>query len=477
MNLKNDNMSKGILVMILSVMATQFTFGQTKSNIGDARFSLGLGVDILDQYTPPLDGLQTFKSPIDIGQRFWFWGNINSSVAVEGGVGFTLAQTRKTGDPDFARMNRHLFSVEGGLVYKFNNGYILKESFPVAPYLFAKVRGSYMDNMPFGATDWGVGIPLGGGINWRMGNNIALTTQVAYTIGVTDDFDNNLTWTLGLMFDLGKEKETEIPFVEPVVLDEDKDGIPDAEDDCPKVAGLAVNKGCPDTDGDGLIDSNDDCPTVAGLVDLKGCPDRDSDGIKDADDQCPDVAGLRKYNGCPIPDTDGDGVNDEEDKCKTVPGLVALQGCPDTDGDGIIDSEDKCPTEAGTKANKGCPAVKEEVIKQLEFAAKSIQFESGSAVIKTASFKELDKIVTILKEWKNYNAKVSGHTDSQGSDESNLLLSQKRAQAVADYFISKGIAAERVESFGFGETQPIADNNTAAGRQENRRVGIDLFVK
>ncbi len=470
-------MNKKFLVMILCLAMAQLSIGQTKSNIGDSRFSLGLGIDILDQYTPPLDGLQTFKSPIDIGQRFWFWGNINSSIAVEGGIGFTIAQTRKIGDTEFDAKNRHLFSVEGGLVYKFNNGYILKETFPVAPYLFAKVRGSYMDRMAFGASDWGVGIPLGGGINWRLADDIALTTQVAYTIGVTDDFDNNLIWTIGVMFDLGKKKEVEMPVIIPVEIDTDGDGIPDNEDDCPTESGLAANNGCPDSDGDGIIDSKDDCPEVAGIEQFKGCPDTDSDGIKDSEDECPEVAGLKKYKGCPIPDTDGDGVNDEEDKCPTVFGLVALQGCPDTDGDGIIDGEDKCPTEAGTKDNKGCPAVKEEVIKQLEFAAKSIQFETGSAVIKTASFKKLDEIVAILKEWKNYNAKVSGHTDSAGSEESNLALSQKRAQAVADYFVSKGIPAERVESEGFGETQPIADNATAAGRQQNRRVGIDLFVK
>ncbi len=459
----------------------QLSMAQSKSNIGDSRWSIGIGLDIFDQYTPTEDGLQTFKSPFDLGQRIWAWANINSSVAVEMGLGTTAIQTRRDGDTKFEVKNQHLLNLEGGLVYKFNNGYIMKENFPIAPFVYVKAKGSYITvDGGIQGNKWGLGIPVGGGINWRIADDIALNTQVNYTFGVTDHFENALNWTVGVMFDLGKAKVIEEVIeieVEPEVVDTDGDGVIDENDDCPNVAGLPEFSGCPDSDGDGIVDKDDACPDVAGLAKFDGCPDTDGDGIADANDDCPEVPGIAALKGCPNPDADGDGINDDVDKCPKVPGVAALNGCPDADGDGITDSEDKCPTEAGTAENKGCPAVKEEVIQQLEFAAKSIKFETGSAVIKTESFAELDKIVTILKEWKDYSVKVSGYTDSVGSEESNLTLSQKRAAAAANYLTTKGIAADRVSSVGYGEANPIASNATAAGRKENRRVEFELFVK
>jgi hypothetical protein len=82
--------------------------------------------------------------------------------------------------------------------------------------------------------------------------------------------------------------------------DSDNDNIPDSEDECPNIPGLAVTKGCPDTDGDGIPDHLDDCPTVAGLVSFKGCPDTDLDGIPDDKDVCPYEAGPVSNNGCPV---------------------------------------------------------------------------------------------------------------------------------------------------------------------------------
>ena len=465
---------KKLFFLILCLAMTSMSFAQDKSNIGDVRWSFGLGLDILDQYTPTRDGLQTFKAPIDLGQSAWVWANINSSVAIEAGIGYTGIVTRSDDNMNYEEKNTHLFNVEGGLVYKFNNGYILKENFPVAPFIFAKVKGSYIDLTGIAGEDWGIGVPVGGGINFRVANDIALNTQVGYTFGVTDDFDNNLTWTFGVMFDLGTPKVIEVP------IDTDGDGLTDDVDACPETPGPAENAGCPyaDTDGDGVIDDNDNCPEVAGLAKFDGCPDSDDDGVMDSEDDCPDVPGLAKFNGCPdtdgdgvqdseddcpdqagtlngCPDADGDGILDSEDDCPKVPGVAALKGCPDADGDGIKDSEDRCPTEAGTAENKGCPAVKEEVIERLEFIAKNIQFETNSSVIKTSSFSILDEIVKILGEWPNYSVKVSGHTDSVGSEESNMELSKKRAESAANYLISKGVDASRVESAGFGETQPI----------------------
>ncbi|RYY70214.1 MAG: OmpA family protein, partial [Chitinophagaceae bacterium] len=227
-----------------------------------------------------------------------------------------------------------------------------------------------------------------------------------------------------------------------------------------------------DRDGDGVADADDKCPDVAGSASLMGCPDRDGDGIADADDKCPDAAGTAKYQGCPIPDTDGDGINDEMDKCPTVAGTAKYEGCPipDTDGDGVNDEVDKCPTRAGDAANQGCPVIAKEVIEKVNYAAKNVFFATGSYKLLAKSNQSLDAVVALLKADESLMIDIDGHTDSQGSDESNQVLSDNRAGAVKNYLVSKGIAETRLKSAGYGESKPVADNTTAAGRAKNRRT-------
>lgn len=252
--------------------------------------------------------------------------------------------------------------------------------------------------------------------------------------------------------------------------DTDGDGIVDSKDDCPDVAGTL--NGCPDTDGDGFADNKDECPTVAGTI--NGCPendkDTDGDGISDGKDACPTVPGT--INGCP--DTDGDGVIDSEDDCPTVKGTI--KGCPDTDGDGIADKDDACPEIAGKAELNGCPLSKEE-LQTIKVSSEKIYFNSGSSTIKNESFPDLDKLAEILVKHPEVKASVEGHTDSQGNDNLNLQLSQSRADAVKDYLISKGVNAGGISATGFGETKPIADNATSAGRAKNRRVIIVTSLK
>ncbi|NRD22289.1 OmpA family protein [Winogradskyella litoriviva] len=258
--------------------------------------------------------------------------------------------------------------------------------------------------------------------------------------------------------------------------DTDGDGVYDQNDACPEEAGLEIFNGCPDSDNDGIQDSKDDCPNTAGLAEFNGCPDSDGDGVVDKDDKCPTVAGLKTLAGCP--DADGDGVADKDDNCANEAGPAANNGCPwpDTDGDGILDKDDKCPSEAGTAANNGCPEVKptEEVMKTLNNYARTILFQSGKASFQKSTDQVLQAMTAILKEYPKADFSIEGHTDSQGSSSSNQALSERRANAVRDYLIANGIAADRLTAAGFGESTPIANNKTAAGRKENRRVEVKL---
>ena len=278
----------------------------------------------------------------------------------------------------------------------------------------------------------------------------------------TPDAPSHFQHTAGLVFKFGGK-------------DTDGDGIYDKDDACPDVAGLKQFNGCPDTDGDGIVDASDACPTEFGLAALNGCPDRDGDGIADKDDACPDTPGLKQFNGCP--DTDGDGVPDKDDKCPTVAGPKENGGCPflDADKDGVADKDDDCPTVYGPASNRGCPEVTTEALEDLKVQARAVYFNSGKATFKTGDKEtpaRLDAIKEILKNYPNAKFSIEGHTDSTGSAKINDKLSQDRANAVMNALIERGVNPENLVAKGFGSSQPVASNKTAAGKAQNRRTEI-----
>ncbi|MEO6314613.1 MAG: OmpA family protein [Chitinophagaceae bacterium] len=269
---------------------------------------------------------------------------------------------------------------------------------------------------------------------------------------------------------------------EPIVVkDKDNDGVVDAKDACPLLAGPAITGGCPDKDGDGIADNRDKCPDSAGIARYEGCPvpDTDGDGVNDEADKCPSVSGLVKYNGCPVPDTDNDGINDEADKCPTVAGVAAYNGCPvpDRDHDGVADQSDKCPDQAGSAANDGCPVIQEAIKEQVNFAAENIFFSTNSAQLLTKSFKPLETVAGLLKTNPELLLSVDGYTDNTGTAAANLAVSAKRATAVRDFLVKNGVEPERITINGYGQASPVADNSTAAGRSKNRRVELKLNNK
>ncbi len=269
-------------------------------------------------------------------------------------------------------------------------------------------------------------------------------------------------------------------FGKKVDADSDGDGVSDPKDKCPTEFGLARYDGCPipDRDADGINDELDKCPDEPGTTKYNGCPipDTDKDGINDELDKCPNEAGTAKYNGCPIPDTDKDGINDELDKCPTQPGPANRDGCPvtDRDNDGINDEEDRCPDVPGVESNKGCPEVPANVSKTLMTSAGNISFGATNAKLTAKSNASLNQVVAIMNENPTLKVRIEAHTDNAGNDDTNMKLTQDRADAVKAYLVSKGISEDRIEAEGFGETMPVSDNNTAAGRAKNRRVEIKV---
>ena len=256
--------------------------------------------------------------------------------------------------------------------------------------------------------------------------------------------------------------------------DTDGDGVPDPDDRCPDNPGSKLTYGCPDTDNDGIMDVQDECPDIPGPLKTNGCPDRDGDAVADYKDKCPDVPGLIELAGCPYKDTDGDGVLDADDRCPLDIGFAGNNGCPDTDGDGVVDLDDHCPLTPGDSANFGCPVINVEEAAVLKTAFDNLEFETGKAVIRSSSFASLDELAELLINKPSWKLRISGHTDNVGNDQSNMTLSKNRAQAVEKYLKGKGVAASQILAEWYGETRPIADNKTAEGRQQNRRVEMEV---
>ncbi len=220
-------------------------------------------------------------------------------------------------------------------------------------------------------------------------------------------------------------------------------------------------------------------------------PDPDGDGITGAADKCPNVAedrdGFEDEDGCPDNDNDADGIADAQDKCPLKPenvnGTDDEDGCPeeDTDGDGFFGSRDKCPdapeTKNGFQDDDGCPDELPPAIKKFTGVIEGIKFKTGSANILPGSFTILDRAVAVLKEYPDIKMEIQGHTDNRGKAEYNRNLSQKRAEAVRTYFITRGVGAERLTAVGYGFDKPIADNKRESGRALNRRTEFQLITQ
>lgn len=213
-----------------------------------------------------------------------------------------------------------------------------------------------------------------------------------------------------------------------------------------------------DTDGDTLLDDEDACPAEA----------EDRDQFEDAD-------------GCIDPDNDRDGVVDAADRCPLEPGVASAAGCAesDRDGDTVIDRQDNCPDEAGEPKHAGCKTPQQVALTSGKLEILDlVYFQTSKAVILPKSYGLLDNVAAVLSAHTEITKlRVEGHTDDRGADQANLDLSRRRAEAVVAYLVNKGIAKERLEAEGLGETRPIAPNDSNDNRARNRRVEFVIITR
>jgi OOP family OmpA-OmpF porin len=498
-------MNRKIQTLILSL----FIFSATSfAQSYDKKFGIEINGG-LKEYHGDLGSALYFKNSPDyqgIGGAFGIYLNPSFDANLYGSTGdvgfYKMEYNERLAETVRVGFRSRVLQGMLGVTYKFANGYLLAEDARFKPFLRAgwgvtqsiskfteySVLPDYSQNRTWISSAWNAG----GGFKFGLTDalDLVVSEQLNYTFD--DNFDA-APWSIaGARLNVAQEGNKplhdmflyhSIGFAYNFgsngasykIKDSDDDGISDDFDVCPNTPeGYEVDTaGCPlDNDKDGIVNEEDKCPNVKGVAAFDGCPDSDGDGIADAEDKCPDVPGLAAFAGCP--DSDKDGIQDSEDKCPLKSGSKEGEGCPDSDGDGVYDHKDVCPANPGAATNKGCPEIKEEVKEQIALAAKGIYFESGRDMIKAESFASLDQLSKILQEYDKAKVTIEGHTDSQGEADANQALSQKRADAVKRYLASHGISAARMTAIGYGQSQPLVDNSTAAGRALNRRVDFKL---
>ena len=227
-----------------------------------------------------------------------------------------------------------------------------------------------------------------------------------------------------------------------------------------------------DSDGDGVIDMVDQCPDtpVGTNVDSRGCPrSLDSDGV----DACPRTPADAAVDarGCEL-DADGDGVVDRLDQCAdTVANAeVDANGCErDEDGDSVVDRADRC---LGTPRGVAVDVFGCEIRNEIQLPG--VNFETNSDVLVPEASQVLRDAAQALINNPGISVEVAGHTDSDGDAAYNQGLSERRARAVRAFLIDRGVEASRLTARGYGESQPVADNSTADGKRQNRRVVLRI---
>jgi OOP family OmpA-OmpF porin len=167
-----------------------------------------------------------------------------------------------------------------------------------------------------------------------------------------------------------------------------------------------------------------------------------------------------------------------------APGVPPVTTMPapdaDSDGDGILDRLDRCPGEPETKNNfqdaDGCPDTLPPSLQRfIDQRVEGVAFLPNQAVLTGPSGAVLDQVAAVLQENLSVRVEVGGHTDNVGDPQVNLTLSQQRADAVRKYLEAKGVRPDRLTSVGYGATKPMGDNQTPAGRAQNRRVEFKLL--
>lgn len=222
-----------------------------------------------------------------------------------------------------------------------------------------------------------------------------------------------------------------------------------------------------------IIEMDCEKETIDQII-LENKADSDEDGVFDIVDKCPEITGAEENEGCPWPDSDQDGVLDKDDDCPEVAGLAEKGGCPltDKDEDGVDDEKDNCPDEAGSIKNIGCPDQPISIIEIIKDSQILFSVNSLSPIDNSDLF--LSNLSVLLKKYSYINLVVTGYASSEGTEQYNQALSERRSANIKSALEDLGVKSSRIKSFGQGENNPVFANDSEANRAKNRSVRISL---
>jgi outer membrane protein OmpA-like peptidoglycan-associated protein len=477
----------------------------------------------------------TLSGSYSPGVRFSLMRRLGNSF--DGGLGLGLARVYYSKVLVAKTPMLEYYESDLTLRYKFDNGYILKTDSWIAPFLKTGFGVNMLQNfdnknmyVPAGAgvlfrlNKIAADVILQGAYNYGLQNAASFVNA---SLGLNLNFGERVSNKLGASVKIQDRDYDSIadeidgcpdvygPVVSNGCPDADGDGIKDSQDKCPTQAGYANLLGCLDSDYDSVIDPEDACPNQYG-EELNGCPtaklaDKDGDNVPDERDECPDTPGFFTALGCP--DADGDGVKDSEDTCPNEYGSKTNKGCavaqalvqtpesvrPSVNTESptmnttVYVTKEPTPTKPSKKVKETVSTYTPEVtnntprlnpneaVSDEEFCKRVSMSDLGNAYFNVNvtkpqenSFNTLSNVVEIMRRCSDLKITISGHADSDGNEVTNLELSQKRANAIKDYLIKKGISARRLIIQAFGESKPINAGDNANGKQTNRRVEFEL---
>ncbi len=353
---------------------------------------------------------------------------------------------------------------------------------PEAGQWFLSPLGGMMDS----PSDYDIGGAAGGGLGIGYGITDRLAGELSYLAWDGDDGDGDTIWVTGF-WSLPRASKSFQPMIlfgggrtkfDPSGTDSDSQGQLfggfGAFGDLGERFSWRADFRAVKTEGASAVDPFGQIGVTVFLGDVSPYPLRDSDGdgVPDINDKCPGTPPGQPVdeNGCEFPpDSDGDGVLDDRDACPGTPNGVAVddRGCPlDGDGDGVPDHKDKCADSlAGARVgDDGCYTHPEEPI------TFTIIFDTERSDIRADQESTIRRGLELLRQYPITNAVIEGHADWRGSQAYNQPLSERRAATVRDYLVAGGIGPDRLRTVGYGELQPVADNRTPGGLQQNRRV-------
>lgn len=383
---------------------------------------------------------------------------LDDSLALELNAFGTEAQRETDGLNDYsygAGMDLTLGTLAPGHPFFMIGGGVIHEELRTATRSGAAVVG-YEDNVGYANAGLGYYLPFSFfGELWRLEGryNVVFNDEVVHPgRSTTENFDEDGRFNLGFLFAFGR--------------------TPAAASEVQQAAAIPPPPPPPppppasDADEDGVADELDQCPGTPRWVraDANGCtPDSDGDGVDETRDCCPNtpVGTAVDGQGCEPPPPP-----------PPPPASLAPAPEPDADNDGVVDRLDECPnTVAGYEvAANGCVKIENVVVE-------SVHFEVDSEALTPEAYRLLNSVAASFKRQMGTVVEVAGHADSTGSPAYNMTLSQRRAAVVRDFLIYLGVRSDQLVAAGYGDTRPLADNNTEEGRAKNRRVEFRMLGK